>query len=48
MQKGKVKEMREQEMLRAEQQLAYKHGDMDKVKSIEARLAPELDTTIWK
>jgi hypothetical protein len=47
MRKDKVEEMRKQELLRAEMQLAYKQGDIDKVKRIEARLAPD-EMEAWR
>ncbi|CAM9478077.1 unnamed protein product, partial [Laminaria digitata] len=40
--KGTKREnMQSQELLRMEMQMAYKHGDMDKVKRIEKRLEPD-------
>mmetsp|Transcript_18798 Transcript_18798/g.27739 ORF Transcript_18798/g.27739 Transcript_18798/m.27739 type:complete len:106 (+) Transcript_18798:267-584(+) len=43
MKKDKVEEMRNQELLKVEMKLAHKQGDMDRVRSIEARLAPDQD-----
>ncbi len=41
MKSDKVKEMRQQELLRSEMQIAYKQGDVEKVKKLEARLKPD-------
>ncbi len=41
MKSDKVQEMRQQELLRSEMQVAYKQGDVEKVKKLEARLKPD-------
>ncbi len=41
MKSDKVQEMRQQELLRSEMQVAYKQGDVGKVKKLEARLKPD-------
>ena len=43
-----LEDMRRQEVLRAEQQLAFKVGDSQSVKRLERRLAPEEKTTAAK
>ena len=39
----KKEEMRHQDKLRVELQIAYKRGDMSKVRKLESRLAPDLE-----